>query len=185
RALGTEHSETLTSISNVGAVLRAQGKLEQAEPYYREALEQRRRVLGEEHSQTLYSVSMLVRLELDQHKPQEALDLLMAYEPAARKSLTGRNAPQLAPFLTSFARARAGVGYDAERFSLAEANLLEAHPLYLAAKDRGPTHKDTIECVQALVDLYTAWHAAEPGKGYDAKAAEWKAKLPAETAPKP
>ncbi len=26
-------------------------------------------------------------------------------------------------------------------------------------------------------DLYEAWHAAEPDKGYDAKAAEWRAKL--------
>jgi hypothetical protein len=32
---------------------------------------------------------------------------------------------------------------------------------------------------QALIDLYTAWHTAEPGKGYDAKAAEWKARLDA------
>ncbi|MBS0189097.1 MAG: hypothetical protein JSS51_13605, partial [Planctomycetes bacterium] len=48
-----------------------------------------------------------------------------------------------------------------------------------AAKDRGPTHKDTLACVQALVDLYTTWDAAEPGKGYDAKASEWKTKLPA------
>jgi len=39
--------------------------------------------------------------------------------------------------------------------------------------------------VHGLVDLYTAWDAAEPGKGYDAKAAEWRGKLPApaESAP--
>jgi hypothetical protein len=29
------------------------------------------------------------------------------------------------------------------------------------------------------VDLYTAWDKAEPGKGYAAKAANWKAKLDA------
>jgi hypothetical protein len=28
-----------------------------------------------------------------------------------------------------------------------------------------------------MVDLYSAWHTAEPGKGYDAKLAEWKSKL--------
>jgi hypothetical protein len=33
--------------------------------------------------------------------------------------------------------------------------------------------------VQALIDLYTAWDKAEPGKGYDTKAAEWHAKLDA------
>ena len=59
---------------------------------------------------------------------------------------------------------------------------LEAHAMYLAAKDRGPTHKDTLGCVQALVDLYAAWDKAEPGKGYGDKAAEWKAKLDAANA---
>ena len=29
------------------------------------------------------------------------------------------------------------------------------------------------------MDLYTAWDKAEPGKGYAAKAANWKAKLDA------
>jgi len=42
----------------------------------------------------------------------------------------------------------------------------------------GEEHPDTLACVQGLVDVYTAWDKAEPGKGYDAKAAEWKAKLP-------
>jgi hypothetical protein len=32
-----------------------------------------------------------------------------------------------------------------------------------------------------LPDLYAAWDKAEPGKGYDAKAGEWKAKLDAPT----
>jgi hypothetical protein len=27
-----------------------------------------------------------------------------------------------------------------------------------------------------MVALYEAWHGAEPDKGYDAKAAEWRAK---------
>lgn len=57
-------------------------------------------------------------------------------------------------------------------------NLLEAHPIYL--QSLGPTQKDTLDCVQAIVDLYTAWDKAEPGKGYDAKAAEWQAKLPSD-----
>jgi hypothetical protein len=30
-----------------------------------------------------------------------------------------------------------------------------------------------------LVDLYAAWHAAEPGGGHDRQVAEWKAKLEA------
>jgi hypothetical protein len=30
--------------------------------------------------------------------------------------------------------------------------------------------------LQGLVELYDSWHAAEPEKGYDAKASEWQAK---------
>jgi tetratricopeptide (TPR) repeat protein len=179
RTLGEEHPDTLVSIGNMGSLLRDQGRLAEAEPFAREALEKYRRTLGEEHPQTLASVSALARLRVAQGQSREALDLGAPYEPAARKTLTGGNAPRLADFLTSLGRMRVGVGYDAERFALAEANFLEAHTIYLEAKDRGPTHKDTLECMQALVDLYAAWHKAEPDKGYDAKAAEWQTKVEA------
>lgn len=46
-----------------------------------------------------------------------------------------------------------GREYDAERLKLAEANLLEAHAVYMAAKDRGPIHMETLACVQGLIDL--------------------------------
>jgi hypothetical protein len=127
----------------------------------------------------------MLRLRVAQSQRREALDLGAPYEPAVRKAFTGGNARRLADFLMSLGRARMGVGYDAERFALAEANFLEAHMIYLEAKDRGPTHKDTLECVQALVDLYAAWDTAEPGKGYDTKAAEWRGKLPSEPADAP
>jgi serine/threonine protein kinase/Tfp pilus assembly protein PilF len=179
RVLGEEHPSTLISINSMGGLLRAQGKLAEAEPLFREALEKYRRVLGEEHPDTLASVSLTVSLKLDQNNAREALDLITPYEPAARKAFTGGNARRLADFLTGFGRARVGVGFDADGFKFAESNLLEAHPIYLAAKDRGPTHKDTLACVQALVDLYVAWDKAEPGQGYDAKAQEWRAKMPA------
>ena len=103
----------------------------------------------------------------------------------ARKAFSGGNAPRLATFLTLLGRARVGVGYDRARFALAEGNLLEAHAIFLAAKNRGPSHKDTLECVKALADLYTAWDKAEPGKGYAAKAAEWKAAMDAAKPPEP
>ncbi len=175
--LGQEHPSTITSINSMGALLRDQGKLDQAEPYCHEALEKRRRVLGEEHAYTLVSIGNMGGLLLAQGKHQDAIDLLRPVEPAARKAFTGGSAGRLADFLTTLGRTRVGLGYDAERFALAEANLLDAHPIYVAAKDRGPTHKNTRECVTGLVDLYTAWDKAEPGKGYGAKAAEWKERL--------
>jgi hypothetical protein len=60
------------------------------------------------------------------------------------------------------------------------ARFAEAEPLLLAAYDEiarwpGPTWERT-EALDRLVDLYDSWHAAEPDKAYDAKAAEWRAK---------
>lgn len=42
----------------------------------------------------------------------------------------------------------------------------------------GEEHPDTVACVQAMVDLDVAWDKAEPVKGYDAKARQWRATLP-------
>ena len=182
RTLGEEHPDTLTYILNMSMLLQRQDRLAEAEPYSREAFEKSRRTLGEEHPDTLGSVSVMLRLRVAQTQAREALDFGAPYEPAARKAFTGGSAWRLALFLMSLGRARMGLGYDSERFPLAEANLLEAHTIYLAAKDRGPTHKDTLECVQALVDLYAAWDKAQSGKGYRDKAAEWKAKLEAANA---
>ena len=60
----------------------------------------------------------------------------------------------------------------------AETALLEAHGILESA--RGAKHERTIKVIKSLANLYDAWDAAEPGKGYDAKAAEWRAKLPEE-----
>lgn len=37
----------------------------------------------------------------------------------------------------------------------------------------------SIQGIKLLVELYERWDADEPGKGYDAKAAEWRDRLPA------
>jgi hypothetical protein len=40
-----------------------------------------------------------------------------------------------------------------------------------------------VENLERIVGLYETWDAAEPGKGYDAQAAEWRAKLDEFTSP--
>ncbi len=56
--------------------------------------------------------------------------------------------------------------------------LLEAYEILEAA--RGAEHERTIKTVNALVEYYEAWAAAEPNQGYAEKAAEWRGKLPDE-----
>ena len=161
----------------MGILLLAQGKLGEAEPYLRNALEKRHRVLGEEHPDTLISVNNLGTLLIAQGKHAAAEQLLVPAEIATRKVFAGDNARRLASFLLTLGEARKGLG----EFAAAETNLLEAQPIFV--KSRGPQHKDTRECTQAIVDLYAAWNHAQPGKSYNAKAADWKRKLDALAAP--
>ena len=68
------------------------------------------------------------------------------------------------------------------RFSEAESLLLDSFATLESRADTIPgAYRDVRlrEAIQRIVKLYESWHAAEPGKGYVAKAAEWKAKLDA------
>ena len=80
--MGDSHPDTLTSINNLALLLKTQGKLGEAEPLYREALDGRRRTLGDSHPSTLTSINNLAGLLQAQGKLGEA-------EPLYRESLDG------------------------------------------------------------------------------------------------
>ena len=75
-------SSTLTYIAYLAALLQAQGKLGEAEPLCREALDGCRRTLGDSHPNTLTSIGNLAALLLEQGKLAEA-------GPLFRESLDG------------------------------------------------------------------------------------------------
>jgi tetratricopeptide (TPR) repeat protein len=184
RALGDDHPDTLVSINNLGFALQAQGELPGATRCYREAVERGRRVLGERHPTTLIFTAQLARCLQQQGMNRDALDLLEPAEPAARAAFAGGNAERLAVFLATLARARIGLDYDTDRFSRAEANLAEVRMIHTTL--HGPDHADTRAAVAALVAFYDKWDQSEPGRGHDAKAAEWRAELArAEAATRP
>ena len=62
RTLGLGRPKTLTSVGNLAALLQDRGRLEEAEPLHRRALEARERTLGPEHPKTLKSVNNLAGL---------------------------------------------------------------------------------------------------------------------------
>jgi tetratricopeptide (TPR) repeat protein len=82
KILGMEHPDTLISVDNMGLVLQAQGKYEEAEKLHRRALKGREKMLGMEHPNTLTSVNRQ-GLTLQAHGKYEA-------EKMYRRALEGR-----------------------------------------------------------------------------------------------
>jgi eukaryotic-like serine/threonine-protein kinase len=72
RTLGDDHPSTLSSINNMGALLLAQGRYAEVEPYYRQSLEGARRTLGDDHPSTLISINNMGNLLLNLGKWAEA-----------------------------------------------------------------------------------------------------------------
>jgi len=169
--LGEKHPDTLTWIGNMGVLLRTKGKLDEAEPFFQEALDKRRDVLGDNHPSTLISLINMGSFLQVQGKNAQALELMLPVEESIRSTFTGDNGFRLAKFLMYLGKARTGL----QDYQLAEANLLEGLASYV--RTPGPSASETNECVQAVADLYTAMHKAEPSKGFDAKAQSWLDKL--------
>ena len=174
-----ENPYVALGISNQASLLQAKGDYAAAEPLYRESLAMRRKLLGDEHWLTLNTASNLGSLLRGMGRPEETIALLAPLEPAERRTFTGGNALRLGRFLTHLGRSRGDTG----EFEAAEANLTEAHAIVLDAKVARA--QDRADVLTSLVELYEAWHAAEPDKGYDVKAAQWRTLLPKDPPSKP
>jgi tetratricopeptide (TPR) repeat protein len=182
RKQGEDHPETIALLSYFGGVLRDEGKLDEAEICFRQALEANRRRFGDEHANTLTAVLRIGSLRVAQGKYSEALAVLTPVDGKVLKIIPGSTGVlRNASLKGLLGKARMGLAKEPAEFKLAEASLLEAQGVF--AKNRGDKDIETREWTRALADLYSAWDKAEPGKGYDAKAAAWKAKMPKQAAP--
>jgi tetratricopeptide (TPR) repeat protein len=83
QALGVDHEKTLRTVYYIANLLKAQGKLDLAEPFILRALEGQERTLGCDHIDTLTSVVNLGALLQAQGK-------LNLAEPFLRRALEGR-----------------------------------------------------------------------------------------------
>ena len=72
--LGTEHPDTLTSMANLAATYRNQGRWKDAEQLEVQVMETRKRVLGVEHPATLTSMANLAFTLKAQDLMDEAID---------------------------------------------------------------------------------------------------------------
>jgi len=172
RTLGEEHPDTLLAMNNLGMLLFDLQRFAEAEPRLREVLEIRRRTLGGEHVDTLISVGNLGTLLRDAGRLAEAEPYYREALDKRRRTL-GEEHPHtlvsignMGILLTREGRHAEAQPYLDESLEKRRRVLGAEHPLSRAA-------------VGALVELYTAWDKSEPGKGHDARAAEWKSTLDA------
>lgn len=170
RLFNGDHAELAAALNNVAVCQLSLCRPAEALEMQEAALEMRQRLFKGDHrdvATNLWSAAICL-LELD--RPDEARRLLERAFDMCRRLLPSGH--------TDIEGIRADMGValaDLARFDEAEPLLLEA----LAALDGnataalGPKRRGW----QALVKLYEAKHAAEPSKGFDAKAAECLAKL--------
>jgi tetratricopeptide (TPR) repeat protein len=167
-----EQPQLVALVTRLGQAIARQERLAVAEPYYREAYEGWRRLRGEESRDALVALNNLGWLLNGLERFDEAVDLLVAGEAAARGAWAGDRG-SLGNYLTKLGRARVGLG----ELQAADATLREAHALLAA--DYGAAHEATIANVRAMVLLHEAWEARQPGAGHAAEAETWRARLDA------
>ncbi|KAL0939237.1 NB-ARC and TPR domain protein [Colletotrichum truncatum] len=72
KALGPDHTSTLTTVNNLGILYKAQGRLAEAEAMYKRALQGKEKALGPDHTSTLNTVNNLGLLYEAQGRLAEA-----------------------------------------------------------------------------------------------------------------
>ena len=174
RTMGENHPYTLGALNRLGWLLTDLERYDEAEPICRDAAARRRRVLGDDHSDTLdsiYNVGRLLSLKGE----------YTAAEPFHREALAGRREQLGADALDTL-----WSQYFLAQTLIEQGKFAEGEPLALDCYRRnleqfGPSHEETVDAIQLLIDLYSARHAAEPDGGFDDVLAEWRAKLPTPT----
>ncbi len=142
RTLGDEHPSTLDATSNLAVLLHRQGKLDEADPLYCEALAGRRRALGGAHSDTLGSLNDLASL-----REEQGLEFA---EPLYREALSARRRTLGDAHPDTLATIHNLAGLLWSRGKVGEAEPLMREALGGLRRARGDAHPDT---VASMADL--------------------------------
>jgi eukaryotic-like serine/threonine-protein kinase len=173
-SLPAGHLDIAEGLTNLAWTLNDRRNYIEAEPLWREALGIFRNIHPDWHFEIVLSLHNLAFALHAQGKLAEAKPLYEEALDIARKHLPERHRHTLT------------ILSNLGRLYLEQDKLVDAEPLLREALDgyervlsatNGAARQDYEWCVQTLVRLYTAWDKAEPGKGYEAKARQWKAKL--------
>ena len=168
--LGQNHRQTLNTRFALGRLLDMTGDYTGAEDQFRGMLTFARASYEPGDNRTSNVIMLVAGVITKQGRHADA-------EPLHREAYEAqmKNRPEGHP--------RVALARDALASSLLEqAKFAEAEPLLLAGYARykdpdSPDHASDAArtSISRIVGLYEAWNSAEPGHGYDEKAAEWRA----------
>ncbi|NEQ70120.1 MAG: CHAT domain-containing protein, partial [Symploca sp. SIO2D2] len=150
--------DVATSLNNLAGLYESQGRYEEAEPLYHQALEMRRRILGQEHRDVASSLNNLAFLYKSQGRYEEAEPL---YRQALEmwRRLLGQEHPDVATSLNNLALLYKSQG----RYKEAENLLRQA--LEMRRRLLGQEHPDVASSLNNLAGLYSSqgrYEEAEP-----------------------
>ncbi len=172
--LGPEHPHTLVIMNNLGSAYCVANRGENAAATLKEFVAGRRKRSKPDDPQfaILLAKTALDLLRCKQHDAAEEI---------VRECLAIREKIQPDDWRTFNTKSLLGGTL------LGQTKYAEAEPLLLGGYEGMKQREKTIppeavqvrltEAIDRLVLLYTDWHAAEPDKGYDAKATDWQMKL--------
>jgi len=174
KLFGDESSPVANTMNSLGVLLETKGDYAAAEAFLRESLAIRRKVPGRQQEAIANSLGNLANV-LKSTGDYAAAEPLYRESVAKYQAVLGDQHSSTQYPKIGLTQALIGLS----RFSEAETIFLE---VVKQCEEEGPKrqiHWPAI--VRTAVKLYEAWEAAEPGEGYDAKAAEWRAQLSPET----
>ncbi|RIK68304.1 MAG: hypothetical protein DCC65_03690 [Planctomycetota bacterium] len=167
---GMDHPNVASALNNLGMLQLRMGRPDAAEPLLREAIDASRRALGEDHADVAMGMLNLggVLFEKGDFKAAEPL---FRESVEIHRRILPRQHPGTASALSGLGHCLLRLGRHKE----SEAILLESFETFRATL--GEDHARTRRACRLLAQLYTDWHAADPGARHDATAATWTAKL--------
>ncbi|MDX2197803.1 MAG: serine/threonine-protein kinase [Phycisphaerae bacterium] len=151
---GEDHPRSTTVANNLCALLRKLKRLDDAEQFGRVVLERRRATLGADHLEVATSLNNLAFVYADQKRHDLA-------DPLFREALAIREAraPKGHPSIPEARRVLGGNLARLGSFAEAEALLCRAYEEVSHLPEAAPAQR--ARCIQALVELYTAWNRPE------------------------
>jgi tetratricopeptide (TPR) repeat protein len=158
KSLGSNHSNTATSLNNLADLYVSQGKYAEAEPLFKRAIAISERSLGADHPETAMSLGNLALLFTSQGKHTEAEPLFERALAIHEKAL-GVDHPVTATSLNNLA-----LLYKSQ-CKYAEAEPLYKRALAVLEKALGGDHPDTATSLNNLASLYDSqgkYAEAEP-----------------------